>query len=289
MTFQTSRRALVLGAAGSALALPHAACGHRPSPRGRSPSSCPGRPAAAPTATTGRWPRSPARPRPADRDPERARRRRHHRARQHGPERPARRLHGVAVPDGHDPPAAHAEGGLAPDQRLQLHHRRSPATPSASWCAADSPYKTFKDYIEAARKEPGKINYGSTGTGTSPHLLMEEVADAAKVELNHVPFKGNADQMQALLGGHVMAASDATGWDKFVDAGQMRLLVTFGDSAPSAGPTCPPPRTWATTWWPTRPTAWSGPRAWTRRLVKTCTTPSRRPSTTRRMPPSWTS
>jgi tripartite-type tricarboxylate transporter receptor subunit TctC len=46
---------------------------------------------------------------------------------------------------------------------------------------ADSPYKTFKDYIEAARKAPGKINYGSTGTGTSPHLLMEEVADAAKV------------------------------------------------------------------------------------------------------------
>jgi tripartite-type tricarboxylate transporter receptor subunit TctC len=39
---------------------------------------------------------------------------------------------------------------------------------------ADSPYKTFKDYIEAARKEPGKIDYGSTGTGTSPHLLMEE-------------------------------------------------------------------------------------------------------------------
>ena len=45
---------------------------------------------------------------------------------------------------------------------------------------ADSPYKTFKDYIEAARKAPGKIDYGSTGTGSSPHLLMEEVADKAK-------------------------------------------------------------------------------------------------------------
>ena len=107
---------------------------------------------------------------------------------------------------------------------------------------SDSPYKTFKDYIEAARKEPGKINYGSTGTGTSPHLLMEEVADAAKVELNHVPFKGNADQMQALLGGHVMAASDATGWDKFVDAGQMRLLVTFGDTRTKRWPNVPTAR-----------------------------------------------
>ena len=41
---------------------------------------------------------------------------------------------------------------------------------------ADSPYKTFNEYIEAARKQPGKIDYGSTGIGTSPHLLMEELA-----------------------------------------------------------------------------------------------------------------
>jgi len=104
---------------------------------------------------------------------------------------------------------------------------------------ADSPYKTFNDYLEAARKQPGKIDFGSTGTGTSPHLLIEEVADAAKVELNHIPFKGNADLMQALLGGHVMAASDATGWDKFVDSGQMRLLVTFGENRIKRYPNVP--------------------------------------------------
>ena len=103
----------------------------------------------------------------------------------------------------------------------------------------DSPYKTFNDYIEAARKQPGKIDFGSTGTGTSPHLLIEEVADVAKVELNHIPFKGNADHMQALLGGHVMAASDATGWDKFVESGQMRLLVTFGDQRTKRWPNVP--------------------------------------------------
>lgn len=104
---------------------------------------------------------------------------------------------------------------------------------------ADSPFKTFTDYIEAARKSPGKIDFGSTGVGTSPHLLIEEVADVAGVQLNHIPFKGNADQMQALLGGHVMAASDATGWDKFVDAGQMRLLVTFGDQRMKRWPNVP--------------------------------------------------
>lgn len=104
---------------------------------------------------------------------------------------------------------------------------------------ADSPYKTFKDYIEAARKEPGKIDYGSTGAGSSPHLLMEELALNAKVQLNHVPFKGNADLQQALLGGHVMAQSDATGWDKFVDGGQMRLLVTFGEKRTKRWPNVP--------------------------------------------------
>ncbi|MCK6427033.1 MAG: tripartite tricarboxylate transporter substrate binding protein [Burkholderiaceae bacterium] len=104
---------------------------------------------------------------------------------------------------------------------------------------ADSPYKTFNDYIAAARQQPGKINYGSTGQGTSPHLLMEELADAAKVELNHVPYKGNADLMQAVLGGHVMAGSDATGWDKMVEAGQMRLLLTFGEQRTQRWPNVP--------------------------------------------------
>ncbi|MBX3605100.1 MAG: tripartite tricarboxylate transporter substrate binding protein [Piscinibacter sp.] len=104
---------------------------------------------------------------------------------------------------------------------------------------ADSTHASFTDYIEAARKTPGGVNYGSTGNGTSPHLLMEEVAAAAKVQLNHVPYKGNADLMQALLGGHVMAASDATGWDKFVDAGQMRLLVTFGENRTRRWPNVP--------------------------------------------------
>ena len=103
----------------------------------------------------------------------------------------------------------------------------------------DSPYKSFTEYVEAARKTPGQIDYGSTGIGTSPHLLLEELSANVKVQFNHVPFKGNADLMQALLGGHVMAASDASGWDKFVDAGQMRLLVTFGDKRTKRWPAIP--------------------------------------------------
>jgi tripartite-type tricarboxylate transporter receptor subunit TctC len=94
---------------------------------------------------------------------------------------------------------------------------------------SDSPFRSFDDFIAYARANPGKLSYGSTGTGTSPHLLMEEVAAKAGVQLLHVPFKGNADSTQALMGGHVMSQSDATGWGKFVDAGTFRLLVTFGE------------------------------------------------------------
>jgi tripartite-type tricarboxylate transporter receptor subunit TctC len=104
---------------------------------------------------------------------------------------------------------------------------------------SDSPYKSFTEYVESARKAPGKIDYGSTGTGTSPHLLLEEIADVAKVQFNHVPFKGNADLMTALLGGHVMAGSDASGWDKYVDGGQMRLLATFGEKRTKRWPNVP--------------------------------------------------
>ena len=93
---------------------------------------------------------------------------------------------------------------------------------------SDSPFRSFKQLIEYAKENPGKLSYGSTGNGTSPHLLMEEVGHKAGVQLLHVPFKGNADSTQALMGGHVMAQSDATGWGKFVDAGTFRLLVTFG-------------------------------------------------------------
>jgi tripartite-type tricarboxylate transporter receptor subunit TctC len=104
---------------------------------------------------------------------------------------------------------------------------------------ADSPHKSYNEYIEAARKQPNQINYGSTGTGSSPHLIMEELAGNTKVQLTHVPFKGNADLVAALLGGHVMAQSDASGWDKYVDGGQMRLLVTFGEQRTQRWPEVP--------------------------------------------------
>jgi tripartite-type tricarboxylate transporter receptor subunit TctC len=94
---------------------------------------------------------------------------------------------------------------------------------------ADSPFKSFRDLIEYARANPGRLAYGTPGTGTSLHLAMEEIAAKTGVKLLHVPFKGNAESTQALMGGHIMAQADSTGWGRHVDAGTFRLLATLGD------------------------------------------------------------
>ena len=94
---------------------------------------------------------------------------------------------------------------------------------------ADSPLKSFEDLIAYAKANPGKLSYGTPGTGTSLHLAMEEIAAKAGVQFLHVPFKGYADGAIALMGGHVMVQVDSTGWAKQVDAGAQRLLATLGD------------------------------------------------------------
>jgi len=94
---------------------------------------------------------------------------------------------------------------------------------------SDSPLKSFKDLIDYARANPGKLSYATPGTGTSLHLAMEEIGAKTGVQFLHIPFKGYAEGATALLGGHVMAHVDSTGWARHVDAGTMRLLATLGD------------------------------------------------------------
>jgi len=132
---------------------------------------------------------------------------------------------------------------------------------------SDSPIKTFDDVIKYAKANPGKFSYSSTGIGTSPHLLIEQLADKAGVQLLHVPFKGNADSTQALMGGHVMAQSDATGWGKFVDAGTFRLLVTFGEQRTRWG--APTAKELGYDVVSTSPYGLAGPKGMDPRVVKT--------------------
>ena len=104
---------------------------------------------------------------------------------------------------------------------------------------ADSPFKTIKDLVAYAKANPGKFSYGSTGNGTTPHLAVEEFASKAGIDLQHVPFKGSSDGLQALMGGHIMAHSDATGWAPHVESGALRLLATYGSKRTKRWPQVP--------------------------------------------------
>ena len=102
-----------------------------------------------------------------------------------------------------------------------------------------SPLKSWGDFVAYAKANPGKLSYGSTGNLTSPHLTMEHVAQKADIKLLHVPYKGSADLMQARLGGHLMAASDSTGFAPQVEAGKLRVLNTWGDKRLAKFPDAP--------------------------------------------------
>jgi tripartite-type tricarboxylate transporter receptor subunit TctC len=104
---------------------------------------------------------------------------------------------------------------------------------------ADSPIGSIQDLVAYAKANAGKFTFGSPGIGTTPHLAVEEFADKAGVKLLHVPFKGFADGMQALLGGHTMAHSDSTGWAPHVEAGTARLLATYGAKRTKRWPNVP--------------------------------------------------
>src|SRR4051812_34057516 len=103
----------------------------------------------------------------------------------------------------------------------------------------DSPLKTWQELIAYARANPGKLTYGTPGTGTSLHITMEEVAARDRVKFLHVPFKGNADATTSLLGGHIMASADSTGWGELVDSGKLRMLVTWGAQRTKRWPNVP--------------------------------------------------
>ena len=102
---------------------------------------------------------------------------------------------------------------------------------------ADAPWKTFKDLITDARAKPGRISYASPGIGTSLHVTMEEIGRKDGIEWLHVPLKeGGVNQ---LLGGHVSVHASSTQWGELMNAGRVRLLVTWGEKRTKRWPDVP--------------------------------------------------
>jgi tripartite-type tricarboxylate transporter receptor subunit TctC len=93
--------------------------------------------------------------------------------------------------------------------------------------SVENQFKTWKDVVEYAKANPGKVTYATPGAGTSLHIGMEQIAAAAGVQLTHVPFKGGAETNAAVLGGHTTLQADSTGWKPLVDGGKLRLLAIW--------------------------------------------------------------
>ena len=99
-------------------------------------------------------------------------------------------------------------------------------TPMVLLVTADSPYKTLSQLIEAARKEPGKLSYGTSGTGGSVHIAMEMLQAAAGFKMQHVPYKGSTPALADLMGGHLpFAGASISSATNLIQSGKVRALA----------------------------------------------------------------
>ncbi len=105
----------------------------------------------------------------------------------------------------------------------------------------EAPYKTLADVIAAAKAQPGMLNIGSPGYGSINHLVLESIALNTGTKFTHVPYKGGAPAVQALVAGDIplaiIASSTAT---PHVSSGKIRILgITTGERSP-LNPEWPP-------------------------------------------------
>jgi len=102
------------------------------------------------------------------------------------------------------------------------------------------PAQSMKELIEAAKRQPGKLNYGSPGNGGVQHLAMELIKIEAGIDLPHVPYKGMGGMLNDLVGGHIQAGVSALqSASPHVQAGRLRMLAVMSPERSSAFPTVP--------------------------------------------------
>jgi tripartite-type tricarboxylate transporter receptor subunit TctC len=121
-----------------------------------------------------------------------------------------------------DRPVAYEVSQFAPVARVL-------ADPTILAVPASAPWKTLKDFVEDAKARPGQIPYGSSGPYGTLHIAMEMFAASAGIKLQHIPFRGAAPALTALLSDTVQALASAPGVLKQqVDDGKLRVLANWG-------------------------------------------------------------
>ncbi len=99
--------------------------------------------------------------------------------------------------------------------------------PSLYVVRPDLPVKSLKELIAFAKKNPGRLNYGSAGNGSAGHLAMEYLKMASETFMLHVPYRGTGPQLTDLLAGRLdLASVGAPAVLQFIKAGKLRCLAT---------------------------------------------------------------
>jgi tripartite-type tricarboxylate transporter receptor subunit TctC len=102
-------------------------------------------------------------------------------------------------------------------------------SPNIVLVPADSPYKSFADFLTDAKAHPGKINYASAGPGSSVHMVTALFELASGTKLNHVPYKGSGPALVDLIGGQVQVMFDnMSSGLPHVHSGKLRALAVTG-------------------------------------------------------------
>jgi tripartite-type tricarboxylate transporter receptor subunit TctC len=104
---------------------------------------------------------------------------------------------------------------------------------------ATSAFRSLDDLFAFARARPGELSIATNGVGTTPHVVLEELFALRGLKYIHVPYKGTAEQLNAISAGQVMAGVNSTGFGPAVEAGRLRLLATFAAQRSKRWPHAP--------------------------------------------------
>jgi len=114
------------------------------------------------------------------------------------------------------------------------------STPQVLVTSATSPYKTLQEFITAARSGGKSVDFASIGPGSTSHMAGQYFQSVAKVEMNHIPFKGNADAQMQVIGNRVPVMFDALpGVKSSIASGKLRALAVAAPSRTSLAPDIP--------------------------------------------------
>ena len=100
--------------------------------------------------------------------------------------------------------------------------------------AQDSPFKSVKDIVEQSKKQPGSVDYGTPGKFSANHVLMALLEKKAGVQFTHVPYKGDAEAVNALIAGHTKTGVFGNTVLPHMQSGKLRALAIASETRPPA-------------------------------------------------------